>query len=221
MTPVQTIETEGTRTQSFADWIQANMRLVGIGAAIVAVGAAGYWFYARSAEIKRQNAERGLNQAKQSLAAGNPALAVTDLERIAGRYKGTNAGAQAAMLLAQVQYEQGKFAEGVNALEPYQSAGAAKAHLAAVWSLTADGQFAQDKADEAAASYRKAAEATTLVGERALYEAKAARALMAAGKTEEAKAIWERLVDDPDAMAVRNEALVRLGELTVQPAGKS
>src|SRR5438270_3846387 len=75
MTPQQTIETEETRTQSFAEWIQANTRAVGIGAAVVLVAAAGYWFYLRSAEIKRANAERGLNQAKQSLAAGNAGLA--------------------------------------------------------------------------------------------------------------------------------------------------
>ena len=64
--------------QSFAEWMQANTRAVGIGAAVVVIAAAGYWFYLRSAEIKRSNAERGLNQAKQSLAAGNAGLAQSE-----------------------------------------------------------------------------------------------------------------------------------------------
>lgn len=219
MTPVQTIETD--ETPNFFDWIQRNSRAVGIGAALVALGAAGYWFYLRSAEIKRLNAERGLNQAKQSLAAGNAALATTDLQRVSTRYKGTQSGAQAAMLLAQMNYEQGKFAEGVQILEPYQTERAAGHSLAAVYALVADGQLAQGKTDEAAGSYAKAATAIELPGSRAMYRAKQARALMAGGKNAEARAIWEELAKDPEAAVVANEANIRLGELTAQPAGKS
>lgn len=219
MTPVQTIETDDT--PSFADWIQRNSRYVGLGAALVLVAGAGYWFYLRSADIKRQNAERGLNQAKQSLAAGNAALATTDLQRVATRYKGTASGAQAAMLLAQLSFQQGKFAEGVQALEPYKTSGAAGENLPAVLTLIGDGQLAQGKLDEAVASYRSAAEATDLPGSKAMLQAKQARALMAGGKNAEAKAIWEQLANDPDAAVVQNEAVIRLGELDAQPAGKS
>src|SRR5258708_2869105 len=120
MTPQQTIESEPTETQSFADWFQANSKAVSIGVGVIALGALGYWFYLRSAEIKRHNADRGLTQAKQSLSAGNQALAESDLKKVADRYKGTPAGAQAAMLLAQVLYDQGKPADGIKALEPFQ-----------------------------------------------------------------------------------------------------
>ena len=218
MSPQQTIETEGW---SFADWIQANTRAISIGAAVVAVGAIGYWFYMRSGEIKRLNAERGLNQAKQALAAGNAALALTDLQRVATRYTGTPSGAQAAMVLAQMQFDQGKIADGLKALEPYREGGASGETLAAIWSLTGDGQMSEGKATDAAASYQKAADATRMAGEKAMFMAKTARAHMAAGKTSEARAIWERLATDPDAIVVRNEAQIRLGELTAQPAGKS
>jgi predicted negative regulator of RcsB-dependent stress response len=221
MTPQQTIETEPTNTQSFNEWLQTNSRAVGIGAAVVVVAAIGYWFYMRSAEIKRQNADRGLNQAKQSLSAGNAALAESDLQKVAVRYKGTPAGGEAAMILAQLEYEQGKFAEGLKALEPYQSGSAAGPNLAAVWSLTGDGQLVSGKPVEAASSYQKAADATALPGEKSIHQAKAARALMLAGKNEEARALWEKLATDPNANAVRNEAEIRLGELSAKPAGKS
>ena len=221
MSPTQTIETEPTRTQSFADWLQVNSRLITIGLVVVAIGGAGYWFYLRSAEIKRTNAERGLNQAKQSLSAGNAALAQSDLGKVADRYKGTPSGAQAAMILAQLDFDQGKVPDGLKVLEPYQNSRAAGPMLGSIWSLTGDGQLASGKPQDAAASYRKAADATELPGERAMHLAKAARALMLAGKDAEARDIWQKLIDDPDAVAVQTEARVRLGELTAKPAAKS
>ena len=221
MTPQQTIETtDSTSDLTFLDWIQRNSRLVGIGAAVVVVAGLGYWFYLRSGEIKRANAERQLNQAKQSIAAGNAALAQNDLQRVASRYKGTPAGAQAAMLLAQVEYSQGKFADGLKVLDGYTSERAAGPNLAAVWALKGDGELAQGKTADAASAYQKAADATALVGEKGMYLAKAARALQAGGKNAEAKALWERLAADPE-MPVRTEAEVRLGELSAQPAGRS
>lgn len=201
------------------DWYWKNRRLVGIAAALIAVAGAGFWFYVRSAQIKRMNAERGLGQAKQSLSAGNVPLAMTDLQRVATRYKSTPSGVQAAMILAQLNYDQGKFAEGVQVLEGVVSD--ARFSRASVLALIADGQVAQAKPDEAAATYRRAAEAAGAPGERALYLAKAGRVLMMAGKNAEAKAIWEQLANDPDAASVHNEAAVRLGELGAQPAGKS
>jgi len=214
----QLIETEGW---SFFDWIQANTRALTIGAILVVAGGAGYWFYTRSVEIKRVNAERGLNQAKQSLAAGYAALAATDLQRVASRYKGTPAGAQAAMLLAQHNFDQDKFDEGLKVLQPYQTASAAGPNLSSIWSLTGDGLLSQAKVDEAVAAFRKAADATTYPGEKAVYLSKAARSLQMAGKNAEAKELWERLKKDPEASLVHSEAEIRLGELASQTAGKS
>ena len=218
MAQQQLIETEGW---SFFDWIQANTRAVTIGAILVVAGGAGYWFYTRSLEIKRMNAERVLNQAKQSLAAGNAALAAADLQRAATRYKGTPAGAQAAMLLAQHHFDQDKFDEGLKVLQPYQTSSAAGASLGSIWSLTGDGLLSQAKVDEAVAAFRKAAEATTYSGEKAVYLSKAARSLQMAGKNAEARELWERLKRDPEASLVHSEADIRLGELSTQTAGKS
>lgn len=212
----QPIEEEGW---TFIDWIQANTRAVTIGAAVVVVGALGLWFYQRSGELKRLNAERQLNQAKQSLAAGNAPLAQTDLQRVATRYQGTPAGAQAAMVLAQMQYDEGKFNEGIQTLQPL--ADRSGPNQANVLSLIGDGQLATGNAEEAARTYRRAAEATKLPGENAVYRSKAAKALMAAGKTAEARQAWQELADDPNAEIVHAEAQIRLGELSVQPAGQS
>lgn len=210
----QRIEEEGW---TFFDWIQANSRAVTIGASVVAVALLGGWFYVRSGELKRLNAERMLNQAKQSIAAGNAPLAQADLQRVASRYKGTPSGVQAALILAQMKYDEGKFAEGMQLLEPFRRG--ADELQGTVLSLIADGQLASGQGAEAAETYKDAAAATTLVGEKTVYRSKAARALMAAGKTAEAKALWQELADDPDAELVHAEARIRLGELGVQTAG--
>jgi len=207
--------------ESLMAWYQANTRTLGIVGGVIAVVAASTWFYMRSAEIKRLNAERGLSQAKQSLSAGNSALAMSDLQRVASRYVGTAGGVQAAMLLAQVNYDQAKHVEGLKVLEPYQSSGASGPSLADVWSLVGDGQIAIGKGTDAVASYQKAVDATELPGAKAVLKAKLARALMATGKDIEARAIWERLASDPDATVVKAEAQIRLGEMTTKPAGKS
>jgi len=219
MTPVQTINTDTSSPQSLADWYERHKKIVGVAAAVVLVAVAGGWFYMRSAEIKRTNAERMLNQARQSIGAGNIPLAMTDLQRVATRYQGTPAGVQAAMLLAQMNYDQGKFAEGLQALEPFKAK--APVNQSAVWDLIADGNLAQGKLDEAVAAYRGAADAAGGPAERAFFLAKAGRVLMTAGKNAEARAIWQELSDDPAAGAVHSEAEVRLGELTAQPAGRS
>ena len=75
------------------------------------------------------------------------------------------------------------------------------------------------QAVEAAASYQRAADAIDLPATRATLRAKAARALMAGGKPLEARAVWERLLADRDAVAVHSEAQIRLGELATKPAG--
>ncbi|MEK7401964.1 MAG: tetratricopeptide repeat protein [Gemmatimonadota bacterium] len=207
--------------ESILAWFQANNRTMGIVGGVAAIAAASTWFYLRSAEIKRLNAERGLSQARQSMSAGNSALAATDLQRVATRYVGTPGGVQAAILLAHVNYDQAKHVEGLKALEPYQGARAAGQLLPDVLSLVGDGQIALGKGDDAVVSYRKAVEATRLPGAKAVIKAKLARALMAAGKDIEARAVWEQLAADPDASVVKGEAKIRLGELATRPAGKS
>src|SRR3954462_1723282 len=108
---------DSDRSLDLMDWLQVNSRMIGIGAAIVAVAAAGDWFYLRSQQIKTVNAERSLAQAEQSLQSGNTALAVSDLQRVVSRYKGTGAGTEAAMLLAQTDYNAGKYQDGIKALD--------------------------------------------------------------------------------------------------------
>src|SRR5438105_6415867 len=155
------------------DWLQLNWRWIGGAAAVVAVAAAGYWFYIRSQQIKTANAERSLMQAEQSLQSGNLALATSDLQRVVNRYKGTGAGTEAAMVLAQADYNAGKYQDGVKVLQDVT--GKAGGSEAAIQSLIGDGYSQMDKFPDAAKAYERAAASAEYDTERAYYRAKAAR----------------------------------------------
>lgn len=209
------------REESIIEWFQRNARLLGMAAGAAAVLVAGYWFYTRSQEIKRDNADRALNTALQSVSAGNAALAQSDLQKVIDRYSDTQPGIEAAMVLAEMQFEAGNVKEGVTILEKVAGSRAASPSLAAIYSLIGDGQLQGGKAADAAKAYQKAADATTFGHEKAWQLAKVARALTVAGDNAGAAKIWTQLANDPKAQGLANEAKVRLGELQARPAGKS
>jgi tetratricopeptide (TPR) repeat protein len=201
------------------EWLQVNSKIVGGAAALVAVAAAGYWFYTRSQQIKTVNAERSLMQAEQSLQSGNTALAMSDLQRVVSRYKGTGAGTEAALLLAQTDYNGGKYQEGIRALQDVL--GSSGGSAAAVQSLIGDGYSQLTKFGDAAKAYERAAEAAQFDTERAYYRAKAARSYSSAGNIPDAKRLWTQLSNDEKAQSVAAEAKVRLAELDAKRAGRS
>ena len=201
------------------EWVQVNSRLLGGAAAVVAVVAAGYWFYVRSQQIKTVNADRSLMLAEQSLQSGNTALASSDLQRVVSRYKGTGAGTEAALLLAQTNYNAGKYQDGIKVLE--EVSGKAGGSEAMVLSLIGDGYAQMGKNAEAAKSYEKAAAGSIYQNEKAYYRAKAARSYAAAGSIADARRLWTELSTDTKSQAVAAEARVRLAELDAKRAGKS
>ncbi|MFN9202287.1 MAG: hypothetical protein ACK6DP_04350, partial [Gemmatimonas sp.] len=69
---------------------------------------------------------------------------------------------------------------------------------------------------KAAEQYAKAAAASAFAADKQGYEASQARSLMAAGKSADARKIWERLAQ-LDGALVQQEANVRLGELLAKP----
>jgi len=185
-------------------------------AAVIAVGA---YFWRESQRNEAIRAEKSYYQAQGSLSTGNRALAESDLQKLIQRSPSTTAGVQASALLASLRYEDGKYAEGVALVE--KAIGHAPDHMKpGLHALLAAGYEDQKKLVEAAAEFRKAAEATPFEREKEKYLADAARALTTAGRTEEAKKIWADLAAD-ELSPTAGEARVRLGELEAKPAGRS
>jgi predicted negative regulator of RcsB-dependent stress response len=206
------------RAQTFIDWTRINARALTVGATVVAIAAAGYWFYLRSQEIQSANAEKALMNAKQSMNAGNVTLAQSDLQKVYSRYGSTAAGVEAAMLLAQIDFDGRKAQDGITILEKLSGSGAASRVESTIRGLEGDGYMQLGKPAEAAKRYERAADVTTFQTERSYQRSKAARAYQVAGDTAKARQVWTSMLSDPGAQSMAAEARVRLGELTAQVA---
>ena len=218
MTSIESESAAADRAQTFLDWTKLNSKALTIGAVIVVFAAGIMWFYQRSQQLQATQAERALLQAKQSMSAGNLQLAQSDLQKVYSKYGKTSAGVEAAMLLSQIDFDSGKFQDGVTRLQQVAGTSAASSNQATILSLEGDGYAQMGKLGEAAKSYQSAAAATNLENEKAFQESKAARAFQAANDTAAARALWTKLLNDPKAQAVAAEARVRLGELVARPA---
>jgi predicted negative regulator of RcsB-dependent stress response len=208
------------RAQTFVDWTRVNAKALTTGAVVVVVAAAAFWFYDKSVAIKEANAEKALTTAKQSMTAGNLPLAQTDLQKVYNQYSSTSAGVEAAMLLAQMDYDSGKFQDGISMLQKVGGSGAASRVKSTVQSLEGDGYAQMGKLSDAAKQYEGAADATSYDTEKAFQLSKAARAYAAAGDTAKARQLWSNMTTDPKMVTMSTEARVRLGELTAAVAKK-
>jgi len=208
----------GDRAQTFLDWTRVNSKWVTTGAVVIVAAAAIYWFYQRSKQIEATNAERALANAKSSMQAGNMPLAQKDLQTVYSKYESTTAGVEAAMLLAQIDYDTGKYQDGISVLDKALGSGGATGVQSTIRSLQGDGYAQMRKMVEAGKAYEQAAAATSLEMERAFQLAKAARAYGDGGDTAKARVIWTNILDDKTAQSMGAEARVRLGELTAKTA---
>jgi len=216
-TQIQAEKTAADHAQTFIDWTKINSKALTIGGIVVVVAAAIFWFYGRSRQIQESNAQRDLLNAKQSLTSGNMQLAQTDLQNVFSRYGSTEAGVEAAMLLATISYDANKPQDGIATLEKASGSRAAAMVQPTIKNLEGDGYAQMGKLTDAAKQYEAAAAATTFATEKGFYQSKAARAYQAAGDTVKARQLWTALANDPNASMV-SEAKVRLGELTAQTA---
>jgi predicted negative regulator of RcsB-dependent stress response len=208
------------KAESFMDWFHVNSRWVGVGAVAVLVAAVAAWYVPRAKLQKNENADKQLLIAKQSLAPGNAnlPLAEVDLKKVADRYEGTSAGAEAAMLLAQLKLEKGDNQGAATYLDALASKLKTGPDAVAARMLLGDAYSQMTKYAEAAAEYERAAAMTSMPNEKSYLMAKAGHAYMAGGKWSEARKIWEALANQSDNPAVAAEARVRLGELTATSA---
>lgn len=205
----------GADDESLTEWIMLHKREVTWAVLVLAIVVLGYWYYERSESLKAQRAEVQYFQARQSAAAGNLPLAISDLQKVASRYEGTRAGTQASLTLAQLFYDQKKYKEGIDVLKKAESK-APSDFKPSIHVLEAAGYEELKDFVAAAEEYKLAGEETRFPVDKAQYQSAAATDYMAAGKKEEAKAIWTELAKD-DTSPLAAEAKVRLGELMAKP----
>lgn len=192
-------------------WVQANQKSVLTGAVVVALSVAAVYGYRWMDANKRVEANAALYKATEPMMQGQLPAAETALGNVVRRFGGTSSGAQAALLLGQVMYDQKKFAEGIEAME--KAKGSAGSDFEASFeAMIAAGYESESKFEQASEHYAKAASAAKFPMDKAANQAAQARSLVAAGKLSEARAIWEELAKQED-FPFAQEAQVRLGEL--------
>jgi predicted negative regulator of RcsB-dependent stress response len=220
-TPISETDAPATqpKAESFVDWFHINSRLITVGVVLAFVAVAGTWFVRRMSYNEMVSSDKQLLAAKQSLNSGNAPLAESDLKKVADKYASKPAGAEAGILLAQLRMDKGDYQGAVGVLTDLSSKVSSGASAAPVRALLGDAKAQLNKPAEAAADYEKAAGLTTMANEKSFYLAKAGRAYLTAGKTAEARKIFEGLAANTDNPAVSTEAKVRLGELV--SAGKA
>jgi predicted negative regulator of RcsB-dependent stress response len=182
-----------------------------IGAIILAASIGGLFLWKRSGEIKETRAGEALAAAETAFGAGNPQLAQPELEKIVQRYRGTNGGTQAQLLLAQIQFEAGEHDAGISGLETAMES--SPEHLkAGVMAMIARGHEGAGRFEEAAAGFERAAGAASVVTVKDMNRMDAARNHAAAGNSAGAIEIYESIANREDSQFA-GEAKVRLGEI--------
>src|SRR5262249_40825588 len=149
-----------------------------------------------------------------------------DLEKLVGRYGGTSAAVQASLLIAQIDYDQGKPADGLKVLDGAPTSGQFGASVIAMRAAGLEQDAAASppaaqpqKFAEAAARDLEAADKAAAQADQHRYQADAARAYAAGGKKAEAEKLWRALMTSDDPV-YSQEAQLRVGELTAKPATK-
>lgn len=200
--------------ESVTTWLQLNSKPILMAVGGIAVAAAAVMVYRSSTASTREKASAALYAAQTPFVQGKLPEAQKELEKVATRFGSTASGQQAAVLLGQVLYDQNKVDEGIKALEK-ALAGASPDFKASIEALIAAGYEQKKDMAKAAEHYGKAAAAAPFKGEKYNQQANQARSLMAAGKDEDARKIWEELAK-LDGEPIQQEANVRLGELAAK-----
>ena len=197
--------------ESVSTWFQVNSKpiLMAVGGAAVATAAV--MLYRGSTASTREKASAALYEAQTPYVQGKLPEAEKALGTVVTRFGSTAAGQQAAVLLAQVQFDQNKVDEGIKTLE--KAVGSSSAEFkSSIEGLIAAGYEQKKDFVKAAEHYAKAASASPFKSEKYNQQANQARSLMTAGKDADALKIWEELAK-LDGEPIQQEASVRIGEL--------
>lgn len=192
-------------------WLQANAKPILIGLAGAVIVAGGIFGYRAMSASKATEASAALYRAQVPLLEGKLPEAQAALQSVATRYSGTRSGEQASLLLAQALYDLKQYQGAITMLEKARGSASADAK-GSFEAMIASGYENMGQLEKAAEHYGAAASATSVRTEKEQYQTSQARSLLLAGKTEEAKKIFQELALDTGSPAAQ-EARVRLGEI--------
>lgn len=201
----------GTEAGSFLT--PQRIKVAGIALAVVAVAAAGIWFTNASAERKEVFAAQALEQARATAEQGDIGQAVQQFEQVTAQYGGTPASHEATIGIAQARLVSGQAELAIASLRDYLATNPPDNYASPAQGLLGTALENTGRYADAEAAYRVAAEKAGVDYLKATLLLDAGRAARLAGREEEAREIYNRIVADFGETAARTEAEVRLGEM--------
>ncbi len=200
-------------------WAREHARILTIVGVVLVLGISAGLYYRNVQATIRAQSETRLETVRQTVASGNTALAIRDLEQFVTTYKGTRAAEEARVLLGQVHLDAGQPQEALDAVNPLASSigkglGTSAAFVKAA-AFEADGQ-----AQSAESLYLQIAERARYDYERFQALDAAARVRMQGGNVTGAAELYERLLEIlPDNDPERAVVELRLAEARASASG--
>ncbi len=195
------------------EWINKHRNQLIVGLTIVVVVALSTFLFTTSQRRKQDFASAELENARAVAAAGNLALAASDLSQLIDTYGGTLAAEEATIVLAQLRLTEGQPAAAMVELRKLLDSGPSSQFAAPAHGLMGNALEQAGNASDAAQEYLAAADAAWYQFLSAQYLLDAGRAFRAAGDSAGAIATYERVVTDFADTDLAVEARVRLNEL--------
>ena len=200
-------------TDRLGAWVKAHRQLSFWIGGIVVVGAGLFIWNLSTQRRSEEIASRDLQGARFAFENQNLPLAASELAKVVENYSGTNAAAEARLLLANVRLLQGQPQQAVAVMKDY-APGAGSAYRAQAYGLLAGAYENMGRFREAGEAYENASAAARLDFMKAQFLADAGRAWTVAGDTAKAVAAYQRILKEFEKQPAAAEAKVRLGELT-------
>ena len=200
-------------TDRLGAWVKAHRQLSFWISGIVVVSAGLFIWNLSTQRRSEEIASRDLQGARFAFENQNLPLAASELAKVVENYSGTNAAAEARLLLANVRLLQGQPQQAVAVMKDY-APGAGSAYRAQAYGLLGGAYENMGRFREAGEAYENASAAARLDFMKAQFLADAGRAWTVAGDTPKAVAAFQRILKDYAKEGAATEAKVRLGELT-------
>jgi tetratricopeptide (TPR) repeat protein len=194
-------------------WLRAHRQLTSWVGAILVVGAGLFIWTISMRRRTEEVASRDLQGARFAFENQNYPLAASELAKVIANYSGTNAAAEARILLGNARLLEKQPQQAVTVLKDF-APGAPSAYRAQAYGLLGAAYEDLGQPRAAGEAYENASAAARLDFLKAQMLSEAGRAWTNAGDTTRAVASYRRIVKEFAKEGIAGEAKVRLGELT-------
>jgi len=200
-------------SERLLDWFKAHSQITSWLGAILIVGAGLFVWTLSTKRRTEEIASRDLQGARFAFENQNYPLAASELAKVIANYSGTNAAAEARILLANSRLLEKQPQQAITVLKDF-APGAPQAYRAQAYGLLGAAYENMGKPRDAGEAYENGSAAARLDFLKAQMLSDAGRAWTVAGDTTKAVAAYRRIVNQFGKEGIAGEAKVRLGELT-------